>query len=961
MMARVIGVASLSVALAAGRVGAGDFSFGELVLSVPEGFAVERVAAPPMVVYPICADFDNAGRLYVAESSGSNAKVEDQLEEKPHRILRLEDSDGDGSFDRSVVFADGMMIPQGILWHDGAVYCAAPPVIWKLVDTDGDGVADERSVWFDGKTLTGCANDLHGPYGGPDGFLYWCKGGFAQQDYVIDGRRDLSDRAAHIFRMRPDGSGFDEFLAGGMDNPVEIAWTRTGDPIFTTTFFNHPQGGKRDALVHGLYGGVYPKPHGVIDGLPRTGDLLPPMTHLGPAAPCGLVSYESVAFGHGYRGNLFACQFNLHSVTRHQLVPDGSTYRTEDSDFVTSESPDFHPTDVLQDRDGSLLVIDTGGWYKLCCPTSQIAKPDVPGAIYRIRKSTPDPEAIPTAEDARIAEIWKWAQRGDPPSVEALRDALTTGGENVIRVALHAVGICRDPAAVPHVLRHLESGSPAVRRSAATALAQIRDASAVPHLMAAAGIPGDRALDHALIHALIEIGDPDATARGLGAEAPGTWRAALVALDQMDGREASEAELQAALLSTGEAVSEAALWIYERHPGRGGELVAFLGEQIAGGAATDDLKRMLARFSRNDEVLDSMAAALRSGATPTEMKRAILEAPARRDDAPENWREAVAASLGVAALTEAAIGAAEASGGAHYEAELLEIALDASREIPLRVAALAAIDPLPEPLDARLFDLLASEDSLAAARVLGGAALTDSQRDVVLGMLAGAGPIELPHLLKVVQQAGGNDSQGVRLLDALSAAPARAALGEEAMDEAFARFPEETRARARALARTFRPGWDVQSQRLAEMEAAMPVGDRDRGHVVFNSQKAACLSCHSIGYRGGELGPDLSRIGSVRTERDLLEAIVFPSASFARGYEPVLVGTRDAGHVLGMVRDQDGKTMTLATAPGLEVSVAEEDIASIDPAPVSLMPPGLDQIVSPQELADLIAFLRSLR
>src|SRR5204862_3859025 len=115
-------------------------------------------------------------------------------------------------------------------------------------------------------------------------------------------------------------------------------------------------------------------------------NLMPVMTHLGPAAPCGLHCYESDAFGKEYTTNLFACQFNLRKVSRHVLKPSGSTYTTEYSSFLVSDSQDFHPTDVLEDADGSLLVVNTGGWYKLCCPSSQLAKPEVLGAIYRIRR-----------------------------------------------------------------------------------------------------------------------------------------------------------------------------------------------------------------------------------------------------------------------------------------------------------------------------------------------------------------------------------------------------------------------------------------------------------------------------------------------------------------------------------------------------------------------------------------------
>src|SRR5438445_8715039 len=86
------------------------------VLTLPAGFEIERVAGPPLVNRPIVADFDEQGRLYVADSSGSNDKVDQQLKQRPHRIVRLEDTDGDGRFDRSTVFAGGMMFPEGTLW-----------------------------------------------------------------------------------------------------------------------------------------------------------------------------------------------------------------------------------------------------------------------------------------------------------------------------------------------------------------------------------------------------------------------------------------------------------------------------------------------------------------------------------------------------------------------------------------------------------------------------------------------------------------------------------------------------------------------------------------------------------------------------------------------------------------------------------------------------------------------------
>ena len=435
---------------------------------VPAGFEVERVAGPPLVDRPIVADFDDLGRLYVADSSGSNDRVERQLADRPHRIVRLEDTNGDGRFDRSVVFADKMMLPEGTMWLDGSLYVAAPPSIWKLTDTDGDGVADEREEWFRGETLTSCANDLHGPYLGLDGWIYWTKGAFAQQTYERVGQPALVTRAAHIFRRRPGDPAIDVVMTGGMDNPVDVAFTATGERIFSATFLNHPQAGRRDGLVHAIYGGVYGKPHAVIDGHRRTGDLMPVMTELGPAVPAGLTRYASRVFGAEYRDSFFAAMFNLRKVTRHVLEPGGATFTTRDTDFLVSESRDFHPTDVIEDADGSLLVIDTGPWYKLCCPTSQLAKPQVFGAIYRIRRKGGAAPADPRGQ--RLA----WATMPPADLVRLLDDARPA----VQSRALHQLGKAGDAAvpALADVLRRSRSAE--ARRNAVWALTRIEGAPA---------------------------------------------------------------------------------------------------------------------------------------------------------------------------------------------------------------------------------------------------------------------------------------------------------------------------------------------------------------------------------------------------------------------------------------------------------------------------------------------------
>src|SRR4051795_5821956 len=125
---------------------------------------------------------------------------------------------------------------------------------------------------------------------------------------------------------------------------------------------------------------------------------MPVMKNSARLAPAGLARYRSNVFGDEYHDNLFSAQFNPHRVQRHVVFREGATFRTEDSDFLTSRDPDFHPTDVIEDADGSLLVLDTGAWFIHGCPISRVAKPEIKGSIYRIRRSGSRPSADPRGE-----------------------------------------------------------------------------------------------------------------------------------------------------------------------------------------------------------------------------------------------------------------------------------------------------------------------------------------------------------------------------------------------------------------------------------------------------------------------------------------------------------------------------------------------------------------------------------
>ena len=134
-----------------------------------------------------------------------------------------------------------------------------------------------------------------------------------------------------------------------------------------------------------------------------------------------------------------------------------------------------------------------------------------------------------------------------------------------------------------------------------------------------------------------------------------------------------------------------------------------------------------------------------------------------------------------------------------------------------------------------------------------------------------------------------------------------------------------------------------QRSRLEETLAALPTGDIRRGQAVFNSTKTSCRACHTIGYVGGKNGPDLTRIGQIRQPRDLLESILFPSASFVRSYEPLAIRTLDGQVHSGVVKSDTPAEIVLTVAADKEVRIARDEIEVAQPGKVSIMPAGLDK------------------
>lgn len=990
--------------------------------TLPEGLVAELVAAPPLIDHPMMATVDDRGRLFVAEASGVNLAKADLEKDLPNRIRLLEDTDNDGIYDKSTVFADKMTFPQGALWLDGALYVASPPGIWMLVDTDDDGVADQRTMLIDGFDYTGNAADVHGPFLHPNGRMYWCHGRKGHTVYQRDGKTLVSEaKGARIWSALPDGSDISFHAGGGMDNPVEVDFTPEGEIMGSINLFHgRPRG---DTLVHWLRGGRYPRhdQQAVLDEFVATGEPLTEMYDFGHVAVSGMTIVKQAALGEEYRGEIFTALFNTQKVARTRLRQAGGTWKhDETSDFLEIHDPDVHITDVLEDADGTLLVIDTGGWFWIGCPTSQVAKPEIPGAIYRVRKSgiydrTSDPtgqlvnfseinhgdlvtllgddrpivqerairqfanhgeDALGALRDALASEnetirrnaVWALTRIGTPDSKALVRGALTDASASVVHAACNSIAMTGDPRAAAALLAANLGEDPMVRRAAATALGATGDPEAVPVLLSLLGTDLDRESEHAAIYALIEIDDYAATAAALEAESPKLRRRALWALDQMpSSRLGAEKVLD---LLTDSAVGDVAVQIAARHSEWATEIAEF-GEPVAPSAESwYKVVRAIGPSMVGDGQFQAHLAALinRNPAGAGAAFDAIAGSPTKLK-LPESWRAGIEKALieSVDLDLDRVLRAVAKLETDAFDARVQALADDpaiAPRSRLLALRATAKNANLSETGFGLLTRLVSSNASPAdraqAVALLSEVNLSNEQLLALAEVLPKASPVDLPGLLAAFSRTR-EPGIGQALAEAIAASPGANSVPAMELTRILSHFPPASVAAAQPRIAELT---QIERDRILRLESLAPrvaaEGNPERGALVYAQGLGTCATCHKIGDLGRDVGPDLTTIGRIREPRDLLESILFPGASLARDFEAYLIEMTDGAVHTALIRSESATSLKITALGGAEIELDRADVKSMTAAPTSLMPLGLDQALTEQQLLDLVAYLDQL-
>ncbi len=977
-------------------------SIDGIPFSIPSGTTFEQVAAPKLCTWPIVATWDPEGNLVVAESVWNREPVHKQLETRPHRIVRLSDTDQDGRFDRRQVVAESLSFPEGVLCLGNDIFVAAPPQIWKLTDADGDGVCESREVWFDGQTLTHCANDLHGPWLGPDGWIYWSKSAFAEQTHEVLQRGKFTSTASHLYRRHPQGGPIEPVMTGGMDNLVDVAWHPSGERFFCATFLHHPADGIRDGIGHAMYGSVFGKPHQVIDGHPKTGPLMEPLVEMGPAAPAGLqylkslekrVSASIVApEGKEISGYLAAAQFNLHKVSVHPLFTSGDSagYTSASIDLVSSPRIDFHPVDVLLDRDGSLIIVDTGGWYDLCCPSSGTDQRVALGGIYRLRGATNEQSASGILSIDALARILindsenRDAWRQIEESLESESVDMRLAALNLISLYRHqgsrdAVSKClyRYGYGDQQDLRTARLAAECIGRLGMKADSKGDSGDYLDLLQLLGHHRTDRSIQHAVIFSLIEGGEIELVRNSL-TQHTAHAAACAIALDQRNALRIEDAQAICRLASSEDSNAlSIALEILQRHPEWSDAAAPWLEEQFLQGndARLRAIAPILARWSDQTSVQQPVHKWLGQASSKSDGQQSclmqMLVGCADRP-LPESWAEPLARWIdtvdGDHPLADVV---AKLQLGSNGQVVAQALARQISRHAsatPRTWLVWSRGMPAGTTLDRQQEKLLITEclDGPSENR---GLALATVQRIQLTDRAAASelirgldrlGPLELPQALEGLLRMTNPDIDRELLAKLASTDSAKTLNLDRTLSLLRNRDSKAIESWRETLTRLQQPPADIAAA-VDRWIADLPEGDPKQGYHVFRSDKAACSACHRIGYVGGNVGPILSQIGRTRSRRDLIEAIAFPSARLEQSYRSTKIRTVEGEVLNGLIVAQTAQSVTLQIAADRRVTVQRDEIEESEPSSVSIMPAGLDQQLTRQELADLIAFLENAK
>jgi putative membrane-bound dehydrogenase-like protein len=971
-------------------------------LDIYPGLAATLFASEPTLTNPTNIDIDYKGRVWVCDVM--NYRGHNGMRPQGDRILILEDTKGDGKFDKAKVFYQGRDVDSamGICVLGNKVIVSCSPNVLVFTFDDNDKIIKKEALF----TRTGQAQHDHSAHTfvfGPDGRLYWNFGNTGHSVHDKTGKQiiDLAGNPVHdgghpywdgmVFRCDEEGKNF-EVLAHNFRNDYEVAvdsfgtiWQSDNDDdgnrgVRVLYVMEYGNFGYRDEIT----GAGWQSPRTNLEAdIPHRHwhqndpGVVPNLLLTGAGSPTGICIYEGSLLPAVFRGQIIHCDAGPSIVRSYPVEKQGAGYRvTKILNILDGSKKNnwFRPVDPRIAPDGSLFVSDwydpgVGGHAQADSNRGRIFRVAPPGSRYVVPKFD-----FTTAAGA----------------VEALKNPCSSV-RYLAWKALHKMG----KGAEGELLKLWHSDNPRFRARALWLLGRIEGKGqhyvrlALKDRDADIRIAGLRLARQVqlelppLVRQLVH--DPDAAVRRecaialrhcKSSEAPGLW-ATLAA--QHDGKDRWYLE---ALGIGAEGQWDAYFDALRKRPGErlvdtaaGRDLIwrsratrtpAYLARIILDPTVpAGDLPRYFRAFdfqrpgAEKDKALAHLAfdehpgSAERLGLIAVESFKRLQGLDIRKH--PEQaaaLERALKRSAGTATFVELV---SRLSLSDHYP-DLLHLAQQ-NADKQLGVTALRSLlDKGQRGLIGKALSAKEEKAALATIQVLATAAddraaglllplVKDTKRDVELRRQA----------VRALARTRSGALALVRLAD-------QKKLGEELRPVAgsvLGRAP--WRDVKTAAARLFPLPPTKDNRPLPPIrDLARLRGNPSNGRKVFNTT-GTCATCHKVNGEGKEVGPDLSEIGKKLSREAVLEAILFPSAGIDHNYETWILELKSGGVVNGLLASQTADAVSLKGADAIVRTFKRSEIESMTKSPISLMPADLAKALTVNELSDVVEYLLTLR